>query len=181
MSDLVFPQVGDLPDAAFFSSLIGRGTSGVISGLSFSADFTVPEVTVAAGKAIIATGTETTQHPNITPAKTVRDTAKIVDIDAQTVGLASGAVNSVLLDANTGADDAGAVITNTTGNRPPETVKIGEIDTTAGSTAVSEGWNRIANGVLTFPDRAAAEEQSDFLREGTIVFDRSENRHFNVV
>jgi hypothetical protein len=179
MSDLVFPQVGDLPDASFFSSLIARNRSGIISGLTLNADFTVPEVTVQSGVAVIATGSETTQHPNISPAETVQNTSKIVDLDAKTVGLSGNSVNSVFIDANTGSDDDPQVITNTTGSRQSDSLKIGEVDTAANS--IEEQWNLITeSGVLSFPSEDAADEQSALLRAGTIVFDRATNEHFFV-
>lgn len=179
MSDLVFPQVGDLPDAAFFSAQIARNRSGIISGLTLSVDFTVPEVTVQSGVAVIATGAETTQHPNISPAETVTNTSKVVDLDAQTVGLTDTAVNSIFVDANTGSDDAPQIVVNTTDTEPADGFKIGEIDTSADT--VAEQWNLIADsGVLTFPSQSAADSESSRLRDGTIVFDRATDEHFFV-
>lgn len=180
MVRLTFPQPGDLPDAAYFAFAAGRGQSGIISGLSFNADFAVPEVTVTAGKAVIDRGNMTTAHPNIDPAETVSDAAAIVEIDSQTVALDSGVLNHIYLDANVSSDDSGAVVANTSGS-PPTTasLKIGEVDTSSNS--VSEGWNRIADdGTLTFPDSAAANDASSRLQEGTIVYERANDTHFFV-
>lgn len=179
MSDLTFPQVGDLPDSAFFSALIARNRSGIVSGLTLSVDFTVPEVTVQPGFAVITTGSETTEHPNIVPSETVQATSKVVDLDAQTESLTNSAVNSVFVDANTGNDDAPQVVTNTTGSRPADAVKIGEVDTS--TNAVEEQWNLLTDsGGLTFPSQSAADAQSTFLREGTIVYARDSDTHFFV-
>jgi|APHM01.1.fsa_nt_gi hypothetical protein len=178
MSDVVFPQVGDLPDSAFFSALIARKRSGIISGLTLNADFTVPEVTVQPGFAVVASGSETTQHPNITPAETIQATSKVVDLDAQTEPLTDNAVNSILINANISSDDDPQVIVNTTENRQNASVKIGEVDTSANT--VEEQWNLISGGVLTFPSRSAADKQSDFLREGEIVYARDSDVHFFV-
>jgi len=177
---LTFPQPGDLPDAAYFAFVSGRGRSGIISGLTFSADFTIPEVTIAPGKAIINRGDMTTAHPNIDPAETVSDAVAVVEIESQTVALASGTLNHIFLDAGIANDDSGGVIANTTGTKPTtESLKIGEVDTSANS--VSEGWNRIADdGMLTFPDSDAASDASSRLQEGTIVYERANDTHFFV-
>jgi hypothetical protein len=180
MSDIVFPQAGDAPDAALFAALAARGTSGIVSGLSLNVDFSISEVTVQPGVAVIATGPETTQHPNIQPAETVQATTKVVDLDSTTVGLTANAVNSVFVDANLNANDDPKVVTNTTASRPSSGVKIGEVD--AGSNTVSEGWNRIADdGTLTFPDEQSADDQSALLQEGTILYARDDDSHFFVV
>jgi hypothetical protein len=180
MSDITFPQVGDKPDSAFFSAIAARGRSGIISGLTFNVDFSVLEVTVQSGFAVIDTGSETTKHPKITPAKTVQKTAKVVDTDAQTEPLSNNAVNSIFLDANVGVDDDPQIVANATGTPPTaESFKIGEINTSANTT--SEGWNRIADdGTLTFPDEQAATEQSAKLQEGTIIYDRETDTHLIV-
>jgi len=177
---LTFPQPGDLPDAAYFAFVSGRGRSGIISGLAFAADFTVPEVTVDPGKAVIDRGDMTTSHPNINPAETVSDAVAVVEIESQTVALASGSLNHIFLDAGVSNDDSGAVVTNTTGSKPTTaSLKIGEVDTSLNS--VSEGWNRIADdGTLTYPDSDAASDASSRLQEGTIVYERASDTHFFV-
>jgi len=177
---LTFPQPGDLPDAAYFAFVSGRGRSGIISGLAFAPDFTVPEVTVDPGKAVIDRGDMTTVHPNISPAETVSDAVAVVEIGSQTVTLTSGSVNHIFLDANVANDDSGTVVANTTGTKPTTaSLKIGEVDTSANS--VSEGWNRIADdGTLTFPDSDAATDASSRLQEGTIVYERAGDTHFFV-
>jgi hypothetical protein len=174
MSDLTFPQVGDLPDSAFFGSLIARGRSGIISGLNFSVDFSVPEVTVQPGFAVVDTGSETTQHPNITPAVTVQETSKVVDLDAQTVALTDNAVNDIFVDVNVGVGDDPQVIPDTTDTKPaPESFKIGEIDTAANTSR--EQWRLFTDdGTPTFPDTAAieSEDANGRLQVGTTAFER---------
>jgi len=180
MVELTFPQPGDLPDAAYFAFATGRARSGIINGLTFAADFTVPEVTVDPGKAVIDRGDMTTVHPNINPAETVSDAVAVVEIESQTVALASGTLSHIFLDANVSNDDSGTVVANTTGAKPTTaSLKIGEIDTSANS--VSEGWNRIADdGTLTYPDSTAATDASSRLQEGTIVYERANDTHFFV-
>jgi hypothetical protein len=180
MVELTFPQPGDLPDAAYFAFATGRARSGIINGLTFAADFTVPEVTVDPGKAVIDRGDMTTVHPNINPAETVSDAVAVVEIESQTVALASGTLSHIFLDANVANDDSGTVVANTTGAKPtPASLKIGEIDTSNDTT--SEGWNRIADdGTLTFPDSGAATDASSRLQEGTIVYERASDTHFFV-
>jgi len=177
---LTFPQPGDLPDAAYFAFVSGRGRSGIISGLTFAADFAVPEVTVDPGKAVIDRGDMTTSHPNINPAETVSDAVVVVEIESQTVALASGSLNHIFLDAGVANDDSGGIVANTTGSKPTTaSLKIGEVDTSSNS--VSEGWNRIADdGTLTYPDSDAATDASSRLQEGTIVYERASDTHFFV-
>jgi hypothetical protein len=174
MSDRIFPQVGDLPDSAFFSSLIARGRSGIVSGLTLNADFSVPEVTIQPGVAVIDTGSETTQHPNVTPAETVQETAKVADIDAKTEPLPNNAVSSIFLDANVGSDDNPQVVANTSGTKPtPESFKIGEVDTSANTTA--EQFNKIEeDGTRSFPTSVAASDALAGLPSGVSVIDRSQ-------
>jgi len=137
-------------------------------------------VAVDPGKAVIDRGDMTTSHPNIDPAETVSDAVAVVEIESQTVALASGSLNHVFLDAGIANDDSGGIITNTTGTKPTtESLKIGEVDTSADTT--SEGWNRIADdGTLTFPDSDAATDASSRLQEGTIVYERANDTHFFV-
>jgi hypothetical protein len=180
MTDITFPQAGDQPDAVLFGAMNGIGRSGIASGLGFQVDFTVPDVQVQPGKAIIDRGDGTTQHPDIQPSETISDVSVAVEIDAKTKSLTANDLNHVFLDANTGTDDAGEIVVNTTGARPTTaSVKIGEIDT--GANTISEGWNRIADdATLTFPDQDAADKQSAFLQEGTVVYERDTNTHFFV-
>jgi hypothetical protein len=179
MADIVFPQAGDEPDAALFAALSARGVSGVVTGLSLSADFAVPEVTIQSGTAVIAAGSETTAHPNIDPAVTVQQTAKVVDLDDTTRSLADNAVNNIFIDANLSVNDDPSITTNTSATRPSSGVKIGEVDTSANT--VSEGWNRITDsGTLTFPDEQAADDQSALLEKGTFVFVRDSEESFVV-
>jgi len=155
---------------------VGGGTEV----LTFDVDFTVPEVTVNAGKAIIDRGEMDTAHPNISPTKTVSDAAAVVEINPQTLALDTSTLNHIFLDAGVSNDDSGAVVTNTTGSKPTTaSLKIGEVDTSLNS--VSEGWNRIADdGTLTYPDSDAASDASSRLQEGTIVYERASDTHFFV-
>jgi len=173
MVDLTFPQAGDLPDAAYFAFLAGRGRSGIISGLTLTPDFTVPEVTVAPGKAIIDRGDMTTAHPNIDPSETVSDAVAVVEIDAQTRSLTLDAVNEIFLDATTTNDDSATVVATTSGSPPTgESLKIGEVDTSTDT--ASEQWNKIEDdGSLSFPDSEAVFDTLASLPDGIGGIDRS--------
>lgn len=173
MTELTFPQPGDLPDAAYFAFATGRGRSGIISGLTLAAEFSIPEVTVDPGKAVIDRGDMTTVHPNINPPDTVSDAVAVVEIESQTVGLNPDALNHIFLDANTDQDDSGVVVSNTTGSKPtPESVKIGEVDTATDT--VSEQWNLITDdGTLSYPNADAANTSLQSLSTGVTVIDRS--------
>jgi len=172
MVQLTFPQAGDLPDAAYFAFARGRGRSGIINGLTLTPDFSVPEVTVAAGKAIIDRGEMETEHPNITPSETVSDAAAAVEIESQTVPLTTGATNELYLDVNVGNDDSGTVVATTAGSAPTTaSFKIGEVDPVNDTT--SEQWNKIEDdGTLSFPDADAAGAVLSSLPPGVAVIDR---------
>jgi hypothetical protein len=180
MVQVSFPQEADQPDAVLFGFQSGFGRSGIANGLGFSVDFTVPDLEVQPGKALIDRGDGTTKHPDIQPPITVSDTLIAVEINTQTVSLASNDLNHIFLDANVGTDDAAQVVTNTTGSRPTTaSVKIGEVDTA--TTEISEGWNRLTDSAgLSFPDQEAADKQSSLLREGTVVYVRDTDTHFFV-
>jgi hypothetical protein len=174
MTDISFPQTGDLPDFAHFGTLRGTGTSGIINGLEFTADFSVPELTVAEGKALINRPQAQTTHPQISPPETVTDAAIVVEMDQKTVSLTDSELNHIFIQANVSTDDAPQPKANITNSEPsPASVKIGEVDTRAAN-SVSEGWNRLTESGLTFPDeRAAGSEAAQLrLRPGTIVLDR---------
>jgi hypothetical protein len=172
MVDLSFPQTGDLADFAHFATLRGTGRSAVINGLTFSVDFSVPEVTVAAGKALINRPQAQTTHPQISPAETVTDAAIVVEPDQKTVALTSGQVNHVYLKANVSADDAPQIQANTNGNKPTAaSLKIGEVDT--GSNTSAEQFNKLeADGTLSFPTATAANDALSRLPDGVTVIDR---------
>lgn len=180
MTNLVFPQPGDLPDAAYFAFQSGRGVSGIVSGLTLNPDFTAPAVTVAGGKAVINRGSMTTDHPNITPVETVRDAVAVAEIDETTVTLDSSTVNHLFFDAGVGSGDDPAIIA-TAGDTKPTTAsfKIGAVDTQ--SNTAREQWNLISeSGTLTYPDEQAidSEDGQNRLSSGTLVFDRTASRLF---
>lgn len=182
MVDYTAPQHGDLPDAALWAFLQGTPpTSQIVAGLGYDAvDYTVSEVTVAGGKAVVDRGDMDTAHPKISPPETLTETASVVQIDSQTVALDDGVLNHIFLDANVANDDSGTIVANTSGDLPSTAAfKIGEVDT--GAESASEQWRLVADdGTLTFPTEAAidAEDAAGRLREGTDVYDRAENAKY---
>lgn len=180
MTDLVFPQPGDLPDAAYFAFQSGRGVSGIVSGLILFPDYTEPAVTVGGGKAVVNRGSMTTDHPNITPVETVRDAVAVAEIDETTVDLDINAVNHLFFDAAVDTDDSPAIIVKATDDKPTTaSFKIGEVDTQ--SNTAREQWNLISDsGTLTYPDEQAidSEDGQNRLSSGTLVFDRTASRLF---
>jgi hypothetical protein len=175
MTDISFPQTGDLPDFAHFATLRGTGTSGIINGLEFTADFSVPELTVAEGKALINRPQTQTSHPKISPPQTVTDAAIVVEMDQKTVSLTDSELNHIFIQANVTTDDAPQPKATITNSKPsPASIKIGEIDARTAN-SVSEGWNRLTESGLTFPDeRAAGSEAAQLrLRPGTVVLNRA--------
>jgi hypothetical protein len=172
MADFSFPQTGDLPDFAHFATLRGTGRSAVINGLTFSVDFSVPEVTVGSGKALINRAQAQTTHPQISPAETVTDAAIVVEPDQKTVTLVGGQLNHIYLVANVNADDAPQIQANTAGNKPTvASLKIGEVDTASNISAAQ--FNKLeADGALSFPTAAAANDALSRLPDGVAVIDR---------
>ena len=181
MTELTFPQHGDLPDAAHWA--FGGGTpptSCIVSGLGLTPDYGVPEVDVAGGKAVIDRGTMDTAHPDIDPPESLQDSVAVVQVEAQTVALDDGATNHLWLQANVSSDDSPQVVANTTGNAPTTaSIKIGEVDTSNDTT--SEQWHlTAADGTLTFPSEAAADTAATSLSEGTTVYARDTDTHYYV-
>lgn len=181
MTELTFPQHGDLPDAAHWAFSYGSpAVSRIVSGFALTVDFSIPEVDVGEGKAVIDRGTMTTAHPNIDPAEDLRESVAIAQLDSQTIALSDNAVNHLFLRANIADDDSPEVVSNTANSNPTSaSFKIGEVDTAANSARAQ--WRLVAAGrTLTFPDEAAADEVSPQLTEGSIVFERETDTHFFV-
>jgi hypothetical protein len=182
MTEVTFPQHGDLPDAAFWAFLGGTpATSCIVSGLGLTPDYATPDVEVGGGKAIIDRGTMDTAHPNIDPPESLEDSVAVAQVDSQTVALDDGATNHLFLQANVASDDSPQVVANTTGDAPSDaSVKIGEVDT-ANDTVLSQ-WRLVAaDGTLTFPDEAAASAAASELPNGTVVYTRSEEIHWSTI
>jgi hypothetical protein len=181
MTELTFPQHGDLPDAAHWAFSYGApAVSRIVSGFGLTVDFSIPEVDVGAGKAVIDRGTMTTAHPTIDPPENLRESVAIAQVDSQIIALSDNAVNHLFLRANIADDDSPQVVSNTTNSKPTSaSFKIGEVDTAANSTRAQ--WRLVADGrTLTFPDKAAADEISPQLAKGSIVFERKNDTHFFV-
>lgn len=182
MTEITFPQHGDLPDAAFWAFLGGTpATSCIVSGLGLTPDYATPDVEVGGGKAIIDRGTMDTAHPNIDPPESLEDSVAVAQVDSQTVALDDGATNHLFLQANVASDDSPQVVANTTGDAPSDaSVKIGEVDTA--NDTVSSQWRLVAaDGTLTFPDEAAASAAAGELPNGTVVYTRSEEIHWSTI
>lgn len=185
MPDHTFFQHGDEPDAANFAQAFGLSvrTSYIVSGLSFSVNLTGPSLDVAGGTAVIWRGDMTTSSPDIDPAETRSDTAHPIELDPVTgLALTDNDVNHVYLDANVGTSDSPVIEVNTTGAAPSAaSVKIGEVDTNEGTedAAISDQWRLITeSATITFPDEEAAVSVAGDLRNGTVVYSRSQERQF---
>lgn len=184
MANHTYFQHGDEPDAANFAQAHGAATlsSYIVKGFEFSVDLSIPELTVAPGVATIQRPTFSTASPNIDPAETRENAAHPIESEQKTAALTDNAVNHVFLDVNTGTDSTPEIVVNTTGDKPTEeSMKIGQVDTnqTTASEAISDQWYLAApGGVLTFPDEQAADMAGANLREGAVVYARSENTHY---
>jgi hypothetical protein len=182
MPDFSFPQTGDVPEFSYFGSLRGTGVSGVVNGFEFTVDFTIPELTVAEGKALINRAQTQTTHPNITPPDNPTDVAIVVELNQKTVSLTGGQLNHIFIQAGVNADDVPQVNANTTDDKPTAaSVKIGEVNTAADT--VTDGWNRLIKSGVSFPDERAArrEAEQSRLRPGTIIFARDVDTQFTAL
>lgn len=134
MSDHLFPQHGDEPDAANWAQLAGHdiGEAYVKSGFDFDVDWTTPEFDVTSGSAKVYADSMTTAHPDIDPQETRSNVGYVVEAEARTgLALADNDVNYVFVDPNRGTDDSPQIEVNTDGSKPTEeSLLIGEIDTT---------------------------------------------------
>lgn len=177
-------QSGDFNAAENIGALAGDiRRNGVVDGLSIqSFSPTIPEVTVSGGKTVHIIDSQLAEATldDGTTVSEQRDQVQLVaHVDAQTVGLADGAVNELYVRPRPDTDDSAAVVSSTSGSPTTDAVKVGEVDTAADT--LSEGWNRIVDsGGLSFPDETAADKQSASLQEGTIVYARASNTHFFV-
>lgn len=185
MTDNVFFQHGDEPDAANFAHAFGLSvrTSYIISGFGFAVDLSTPSLDVAAGVAAIWRGDMDTSSPDIDPTETRAETAHPVEKDAVAgIALTDNDVNHVYLDTNVGTSDSPVIAVNTTGSEPsPESIKLGEVDTneSTASAAISDQWRLITEtATLTFPDKAAASATVGDLRDGSIVRSRAAGRQY---
>jgi len=182
MTELTFPQHGDLPDASYWAFAAGTPpTSCIVSGLALTPDYAVPDVDVAGGKAVINRGEMDTADPRIDPPESLQDSVAVVQVESQTVALDDGATNHLWLQANVASDDSPQVVANTTGTAPTTaSVKIGEVDTAADT--ASGQWRLVApDGTLTFPSKTAASAATGELADGTVVYDRDGDEHYGIV
>lgn len=181
MSDHVFYQHGDEPDAANFAQAYGLTTltNYIVDGFSFTVNTNGPTLDVESGHAVIQRASMTTATPNIDPAETREQTAHPVEADSRSaLSLTDNTVNHVYLDVNVGSDDSPDIVTNTTGSEPTgESIKLGEVDTNNIGTSdpvVSDQWYLVSEtGVLTFPNKPALDNAG--VSSGGVLFDRSEN------
>jgi hypothetical protein len=186
MADYTLIQSGD-PDAAEnVGVLVGSPQLGsrLIEGMVFTVDYGVPDFDLAAGKTahVLDTATaEWTDDQGNQQSETRHEVLLICHLDARTgIALTDGDVNHIFIEPNWNTDDSPSVVTNTTGSKPtPESVKIGEIDTS--NNVKSEQWHLVgADGTLTFPDEAAADSAAANIREGTVLYERANDTYYYV-
>lgn len=179
--DLLFPQHGDEPDAAFFAALGGTipNPGFIESGLEFTnIDYANLTFDVARGKAYIVRDSMTTASSDVDPAKTLDDVIEVVQFEGTSgIDLTDGQVNEIYLDGRVDTDDSPQILVNP--SVTDDMLKIGEIDTSADT--ASEQWYLSGHGTsLTFPSEAALDEAAASLREGTLVYDRAGDKLYRV-
>jgi len=180
-SGLADQSNADFADAAHLAALGYSGIEGIISGLEFTPDFTVPDVTVASGSVLITdSGLTEIDHDDNGTTTAWPEGVQAYQVDQTTVALTDGGVNEVFVTGDQSNPDNVAVTATSDGSTPTgPALKIGEVDTSNDTT--SDGWHRIAgDGTLTFPDESAATDASATLAEGTIVYERNTDTHFFV-
>lgn len=163
---------GDPNDAANFGSLIGATSpvSALIRGINFTVDYANNTVDTTEGKVYLV-------GDNITAgtSQTERDEVGFVNgLKAKTgLTLTDAAVNHVYVATDPTTNNEPRVEINDTGTPPTgPSVKVGEIDTSAGTK--SEQWNLVAgNGMLTYPDNSALTASASLFENGVPLFDRA--------
>lgn len=124
-----FPQNGDYDDAENFAQLIGQSNlmDFVGRGLTFTVDYTVPEVTIAEGVAYIGSSSVTASQTS----EERLDVGYVVQLPQTTVSLSANATNLIYLEPSLDTDDSATVNAYTSAtSASADAIKIGEIDTT---------------------------------------------------
>jgi hypothetical protein len=113
MSDHVFPQHGDEPDAANWAQAHEKknNVDYVETGLKITVDWTVPSFDISAGKAIISADSMETAHPDIDPSETTDSVAFVVQLDARAgIDLITNENQHIYLDANLDTNDSPKIV-----------------------------------------------------------------------
>lgn len=162
-----FPQNGDKIDAEHFASLAGQDniTNYVQRGMSFTVDFTVPEVTVSTGKAFIKTSNGVA--PN--SGDTILDLSFVIQIPEQTVSLADNDTNYIYLEPNINSDDA-ATINSYTSTQSSPLLLTGTIDT---SNDTSTESNRAPSANFLDTTVSELDTRGDITDGSQVIWDTS--------
>jgi len=175
-TDFVFPEDsgtgatgGDNADAANFATLAyATGIADkVVEGLTFTVDYTVPEVTVSAGLAVV---TDTSAQEAQTAETRDQGVAYAVISSQKTVSLTDGVLNNMYLGVDLSTDDD-VLIANADTAEMEASIKIGEIDTSADT---KELWNRVRTPVSVY----ASESDVPRLDEGQFVWVQDDERYY---
>lgn len=142
-----FPQSGDEDDAENFAQMIGQPNlvDFVITGMSLSPSFGVPEVTIGTGVCAISQTSDTASSTG----ETRLQTGTIVQLPQSTESLIDNDVNYIYVTPDIGTDDNGSYTVYTNENNAgSDELKIGEIDTSSDATTL---YNRSPNGSFSTP------------------------------
>lgn len=124
----VFPQTGDNDDAENFAQMIGQHVLAdyVETGMNFTVDYSVPEVTISTGLCFIRIGSDTASSTG----ETRLSPNHAVQVEQATISLADSATNHIFVEPDFQTDD-NAIYSSYTDptNAPSDVLKIGEIDT----------------------------------------------------
>lgn len=123
----IFPQNGDSDFAEDFAQMIGHSILAdvVVTGMGFSEDFGVPEVTINSGLCFIMQ--DTVSVPN---GETRFNTNRTVQLAQDTIALTSDIVNHIYVEPQFGTNDSPQYTAETdTSNASADALKIGEINT----------------------------------------------------
>jgi hypothetical protein len=128
--DFTFPQSGDNDYSENFGTWLGRSaiTDYIEEGMTFTVDYTVPEVTISQGKAFV----EIPEKTISANSETRLSLDYVIIKPSKTISLSDNAVNFIYLNPNIGSNDSPSfnAYTNET-NAASNSLKIGEIDTSS--------------------------------------------------
>jgi len=128
VNDYTYPQDGDDNNAEAFAQMLGHEilVDYVRRGLDFTPDYATPELSVSDGLAVVSKS----QGTLATTGETVYDVGYDVQLSAQTVSLATDAVNYIYVDPQLNTDDSGQIVAETdTAQAPANGLRIGTVDT----------------------------------------------------
>lgn len=154
-----FPQTGDNDDAENFAQMIGQHhlADYVETGMNFTVDYTVPEVTISTGLCFIRLSSDTSSSTG----ETRLSPNHAVQVEQDTIALADSATNHIFVEPDFQTDDNASYASYTnTANAAANALKIGEVETANNTSSTTNRspdatfWNVDVDGELVINDRS---------------------------